>query len=209
MKDKLLGNSKGFINPENASIIIPILSGFSISLLVFIFGIIPKISIIKVSTSNIKVLKEKLSFIPIIESRVQKLSKTKELIKDQKNRINKIIVGRMSSDTILSKMELIANKNNILIKEIKPRDKIIKSPSDSSPDSLILSGQFTQEFEIIIEGIYPDLGKFIRALENLESFIIIQEIELKDNIKRSDTLDGSLSKMSPMKIKIKIHGNSN
>ena len=80
MKDKLLRNSKGFINPENASIIIPILSGFSISLLVFIFGIIPKISIIKVSTSNIKVLKEKVSFIPIIESRVQKLSKTKKLI---------------------------------------------------------------------------------------------------------------------------------
>ena len=209
MKDNLLENTKGFINPENASIIIPILSGFSISLIVFIFGIIPKISIIKVSTSNINVLKEKISFIKPLESRVEKLQKTKILIIDQQNRINNIIVGRMNSDTILAKIEMIANKYNILIKEIKPKDKIIKSKDESSSNSLILKGQFTQEFEISIEGIYPDLAKFISALENLESFILIQEIELKDNIKRSDILVESSNNMSPMKIKIKIHGNSN
>tara|TARA_Y100001968_G_C19423334_1_gene753001 strand:+ start:567 stop:1196 length:630 start_codon:yes stop_codon:yes gene_type:complete len=208
MKNKFLNNGNGFINPENASLIIPILSGLSISLLIIIFGIFPKISIINVARSNIKVLEEKLSYIKPLESRVEKLKTTLDLIKNQENRINKIIVGSMSLDTILVKMEMIANKNNIYIKEIKPSEKKIKSTIKNSNDSLILPGQFTQEFDISIEGIYPDLARFISDLENIESYIIIKEIDLKGNLKRSDIVDESNNYISPMVIKVKIHGYS-
>ncbi|WP_269610659.1 hypothetical protein [Prochlorococcus marinus] len=209
MKDKFLNNGKGFINPENASLIIPILSGLSISLLILIFGIFPEISLINVSRSNIKVLEEKLSYIKPLESRVEKLKKTKYLIKDQENRINKIIVGSISLDTIIVKIEMIANKHNIYIKEIKPSEKKIKSKIDNSKDSLILAGQFTQEFDISIEGIYPDLARFISDLENIESFIIIKEIDLKENLKRSDIIDESNNNITSMNIKVEMHGNSN
>ena len=206
MNDNLLSNRKGLINPENASLIIPIFSGFAISILVLIFGIIPKILLIKVSNSNINTLKEKVSFIPLLELRVQKLNKTKKLIQDQEDRINKIIVGQMSLDTILVKVEMIANKYNILIKEIKPSEKTIKSNKVFSGSSLILQGQFTQEFDLLIEGIYPDLANFISSLEKIDSLIIIKEIDLKENIKRSDILVESSKNMSPMQLKILIHG---
>jgi len=105
-------------------------------------------------------------------------------------------------------MEMIANKNNIYIKEIKPSEKKIKSTIKNSNDSLILPGQFTQEFDISIEGIYPDLARFISDLENIESYIIIKEIDLKGNLKRSDIVDESNNYISPMVIKVKIHGYS-
>ena len=58
MKKKSMNNNKGLINPENASLIIPVLSGFLISLLISIFGIAPKILLINITRDNIELLNE-------------------------------------------------------------------------------------------------------------------------------------------------------
>lgn len=89
----------------------------------------------------------------------------------------KKIIAESQFAGLLQEISKIANKNEVRIAQLKPFRQALSANQDAKVKVL---GNFTP-FLISLElaGGYHNLGRFINGLENLESFVKVQEIKIE------------------------------
>ena len=113
------------LNPENSTLLIPILIGILFS--IFLFSTITvNLSNRKKETNNLlKQSEEKSLNIDKVEINLINISKELELSKKNKNDLISIVGGTKDLSTLLAKINKLSNSNFIKILSIKP-DKVVK-----------------------------------------------------------------------------------
>ena len=112
---------KEIINPENSLLFTPIIIGLLIlsSSLAFIYR--PLIKKLALEESQIKVLNEKISYIPIYKRYINELSISTSTAKKQQERLIQLIADPQELNTILSEINRISTDNQIEIIKVVPK----------------------------------------------------------------------------------------
>ncbi len=181
---------KKLITPEKSLIFTPIIIAFFIltSLLAFVY--LPLTKKLSNEESQIKLLREKISYIILYKNYINELSiKTTNAKRQQESLIN-LISDPQELDTILSEINRICNENKIEIinLETKPIVKYIQSQGNSSSDlknNMLTSDPFLVPsiekhiFKITLIGEFNSLLNFLKELELLQAIVISDNIEIK------------------------------
>ena len=184
---------KIIITPENSLFFIPIISGLLIltSLLTFIYR--PLIKKLANEESQIKVLQEKISYIPIYKKYIKDLTIITNKAKSQQERLIGIISDPEELNTILSEINRICIDNGIEIINIIPKPiqkasaSINKNSNElankniSTEDPFLIPTIEKHQFKITLKGEFNRLISFLKELELLQAIAISDNIEIKSN----------------------------
>ena len=209
---RLSSGKKSFISPENAVLLIPVISGFTFSLILLITIFIPQYINSKEKNNEILFLEEKISFIPIYKKQMNILIQRKQSALNQRRRLINLIAGKKEVDTILNQINSIAVKNQIQISELKP---LIKNKSvnknakkeTSNKDPLLQPSIEKFMFKLSIEGQFNNLIQFLREIELLETFIISKNINI--NSIKDTSLSKKNNQIIKMSIDLSVYGQGN
>ena len=184
---------KEIINPENSLLFIPIIIGLLIlsSTLAFIYR--PLIKKLAIEEAKIKVLNEKISYIPIYKRYINELTIYTSTAKKQQERLIQLIADPQELDTILSEINRISIDNEIEIIKVIPKP-IINFQKSNSPSGIDINNTITSEgdpflipsiekhiFQLTLKGEFNRLIDFLKELELLQAITISDNIEIKPN----------------------------
>ena len=155
------------------------------SLLIFIYR--PLIKRAEYEDENIKVLKEKISYIPIYKDYINKLSINTCKAKKQQERLIELISDPQELDTILSEINRISNNNYIEIINIVPKPTIKYTQTNSNDvnnnsinkDPFLIPEIEKHLFKLTLKGEFNRLLDFLKEIELLQSIIISDKIDIK------------------------------
>ena len=182
---------KGLINPENSLLLIPISIGIVIltSLLLFVYK--PLTTKLNNEEANIKLLEEKISYIPLYKKYIKEVTININKAKQQQERLINIISDPYELDTILSEINRISIDNEIEIIKVITRpiikyDKANSAKNSISKNQLILdpflNPSITKHmFKLTLKGEFNRLVDFLKELELLQPIAITDEIDIKAN----------------------------
>ena len=182
---------KEIITPENSLLFLPIIIGFIIlaSFLTFIYR--PLTERATYEEEKIKVLKEKISYIPLYKNNINKLSINLSKAKIQQERLIDLISDPQELETILSEINRISNNNDIEIINIVPKPivkytkPIINNSTDSSNnnsqdiDPFLIPKIEKHIFKLTLRGNFNSLLNFLKELELLQAIVISDKIDIK------------------------------
>ncbi len=99
---------------------------------------------------------------------------------NQRGTLNMQIISKGQLPLFLQKVSVIANSNNVKLMQIKSVNEKEGKKKDNK-------GAEADKFDPLyitldLLGNYHDLGRFINGLENADSFIALQDIDIKQNI---------------------------
>ena len=189
---KSMKKRNNLITPENAAKLIPVFISSGISILLFIFFVIPQyVNSNKVNLELNSLIKKKNELdnlklqYKIINKKFAKLNKEKEAIIE-------LISGTSNLDTLLSKLGEIGKRNNIEFVSIVP-SKIIRfidngpqgnindneTLANLSVDPLLVEGTKKYLLDFTFKTEFMNLLSFLREIEFLENVILLDDMNLK------------------------------
>ncbi len=182
---------KELITPENSLIFTPILIGLLILTSLFAFVYIPLTKKLSNEDIQIKLLKEKISYISLYKNYINELSTKINNAKRQQESLINLISDPQELDTILSEINRICIENKIEIIDLQPKPivKYIQSQDNSSSDlknnNILNSDPFLipsiekHIFKITLIGEFNSLLDFLKELELLQAIVISDNIDIK------------------------------
>lgn len=196
---------KKLLTPENSLLFTPIILGILvlISLLIFIFK--PLMTKLDNEEKKIKVLEDKILYIPIYKKYINDLSLITIKAQNQQKRLIELISDPNELNTILSEINRICVKYSIDILNIEPKPivkyKKTETTNNSSGTDPFLSPLVEKHiFQISIKGNYNALINFLKDLELLQSIVISDNIEIK--VSPNNSLNVSVNK--PLMLNMKF-----
>ena len=191
------------LTPENSVLVIPIFTAIIISIILTLSVFTPLLYRLKETNSEIKILEEKISYIPIYKNYILKMSDVKNIANDQQKRIINIISDPNQLETILSEINQLTLVNNLRILQIEPKPKVKfsqnlnsnpptnkkskkkkrKSKNNVRPinsrDNLLLPSLEKHIFQVSIVGEYNNLLLFLQQMEFLQPIAITENIDMQ------------------------------
>jgi len=209
---RVSSGKKLFISPENAVILIPVLSGFTVAIILLITIFVPQYIKSKEKNDEILFLEEKISFVPIYKKQIKILTQRKQSALKQRGRLINLIAGKKEVDTILNRINSIAVNNQIKISELKP---VISNKSfnkntkkeKSNKDPLLQPSVAKFIFKLGVKGQFNDIIQFLREIELLETFIISKNINI--NSIKETSLSKKNNQLIKMTIDLSVYGQRN
>ena len=177
------------ITPENSLLFLPII--MSIIFLTLLLTIVyrPLIKKLNNEEAQIKVLNEKISYIPIYKKYIKDQSENINKAKSQQSRLIELISDPQELNTILSEINRISTINSIEILNVVPSQKESKgsSPTNSNinfnkpsiKDSFSINSIKKHKFKLTLKGEFNNLINFLKELELLQSIAITDNIKIK------------------------------
>ena len=102
--------NKKFISPERAVLFVPASAGILIGIILILIFFVPEIIDIRNKNADIKILNEKIEYIPLYEKKLSKLLNLLRKRIEQSNRLIDLVAGKEELRTILAKLNEISNK---------------------------------------------------------------------------------------------------
>ncbi len=179
---------KEIITPENSLLFIPIV--MSIIFLTLLLTIVyrPLIKKLNNEEAQIKILNEKISYIPIYKKYIKDQSENINKAKNQQSRLIEIISDPQELNTILSEINRISINNSIEILNVVPSKNNIKGNSHTNSniifdktsikDSFSINSIKEHKFKLSLKGEFNNLLNFLKELEILQSIAITDNIEI-------------------------------
>jgi len=207
-----INKRKDIITPEKAASFIPIFISSCISILLFIFFVLPQY--IKSNKVNLELngLIKKKNDLDNLKSQYKKTNQEFEKLTKEKEKIIELISGTSNLDTLLSKFGEIGKNNNIEFISIIPRKIVgfvpIKPSTNAGNknqnenliiDPLLVEGTKKYLVDFTLKADFLNLLSFLRELEFQENIILVDDINLKlkqrntKTVKSAETLDIKLS----------------
>ena len=171
---------KEIINPENALLFTPVILGCIILAVLIAFVYRPLSQKLNNENAKIKVLEEKITFIPLYQKYINELSFNTNNAKRQQERLIELISDPQELETILSEINRISNENNIEIIDVVPKP-IIKFGKSKDEDPFLINSIEKHIFKLRLKGDFNSLLDFLKQLELLQTIVISDEIEIKSN----------------------------
>ena len=204
--DKSIKKKKNLLTPEKAATFIPIFISSAISLLVFIFFVMPQYYNSNKVSLELDGLIKKKNNLDNLKSQYRIINKKFDALNVEKIRIIELITGTSKLDTLLSKLGEIGRNHNIKFSSITPKvlskysessidknksknDRKNKNVDDLNVDPLLVEGTKKYEIEFNFESEFVNLLAFLRELEFQDNVILINDINIKEINQNKTTIE--------------------
>ena len=208
--DKSIKKKKNLLTPEKAATFIPIFISSAISILVFIFFVMPQYNNSNKVSLELDGLIKKKNDLDNLKSQYKIINRKFDKLNNEKSKILELITGKSNLDTLLAELDKIGRKNNIEFLSIVPKKIIIgvdnikeknsnedDDQADLEKDPLLVEGIKKYIIEFTFTADFVNLLSFLRDLEFQDNVILLNDINVILNSEESDNekVDSSSKKL--------------
>ena len=187
-----LNKRNKLINPENASMLIPVFISSFISILLITFFVMPKYLNSTKANLELNASIKKKNELDNLKSQYKIINQKFAKLNNEKVKIIELISGTSNLDTLLAKLGELGKKNNIKFVSIVPKkmisfidnkgEKNINKNNNLSNiiiDPLLVEGTKKFLIDVSFKTDFFSLLSFLRELEFQENVMLIDDINLK------------------------------
>ena len=201
--------TKRALTPDKAIYFIPFSIGISTALLFAMLLLRPLWIRTSESYATLVKYRTKDQQLVYLESQHKIISDNLEKALLQRDGLINLITGESDLKTILSQLNILSNQNNLKIVGLLPKETERVVPLGlGSEANLPIGDPFLVEnvvkfpYEVDLEGYFPDVLQFLRDLEDLETIVIISDINI-EQLKQYSALT-TQGKANPIKVRLNI-----
>ena len=213
-----------WLSPERAVLVLPVFAGLGLSVLVFSAGITP----LKLRVDEQQTVVDDLSFksemLPLLEQERSELKLKQAQREQQLDRLLALVAGTSELNTFLAELNDLGNTHRVAITTTEPGEvqRFIApsapsgqeappaagggQPAAASGDALLNKGLEKRSAGLTVQGAFPQVLAFLQALERLQVFVVVSEMDVK-----AVASGGEAAKQSPepevtMALKLTAYG---
>ena len=213
-----------WLSPERAVLVLPVFAGLGLSVLVFSAGITP----LKLRVDEQQTVVDDLSFksemLPLLEQERSELKLKQAQREQQLDRLLALVAGTSELNTFLAELNDLGNTYRVAITATEPGEvqRFIApsapsgqeappaagggQPAVASGDALLNKGLEKRSAGLTVQGAFPQVLAFLQALERLQVFVVVSEMDVK-----AVASGGEAAKQSPepkvtMALKLTAYG---
>lgn len=188
-----------WLTPENAVVVLPVLAGLVMAALIAPSGIWPLSERVTNKKEEVELLRSKSIAVPQLRQQLAELSARQRLREQQLDRLLALVAGTSELNTFLSELNDLAYATGVVITTTEPGDvqRFIAQASpvgttDSAPpaaggeagsapsgDALLNKGLEKRSAGLTVQGGFLPVYEFLRALEKLQVFVIVSEMDIQ------------------------------
>lgn len=188
-----------WLTPENAVVVLPVLAGLVMAALIAPSGIWPLSERVNNKKEEVELLRSKSIMVPQLRQQLVELSARQRLREQQLDRLLALVAGTSELNTFLAELNDLATANGVVITTTEPGDvqRFIAQTSpastpDTAPpaaggedvsvqsgDALLLQGLEKRSAGLTVQGGFPQVYGFLRALERLQVFVVVSELDIQ------------------------------
>ena len=188
-----------WLTPENAVVVLPVLAGLVMAALIAPSGIWPLSERVTNKKEEVELLRSKSIAVPQLRQQLAELSARQRLREKQLDRLLALVAGTSELNTFLSELNDLAYATGVVITTTEPGDvqRFIAQASpagttDSAPpaaggeagsapsgDALLNKGLEKRSAGLTVQGGFLPVYEFLRALEKLQVFVIVSEMDIQ------------------------------
>ncbi|EAU71365.1 hypothetical protein BL107_07529 [Synechococcus sp. BL107] len=188
-----------WLTPENAVVVLPVLAGLAMAALIAPSGIWPLSERVTNKKEEVELLRSKSIAVPQLRQQLAELSARQRLREQQLDRLLALVAGTSELNTFLSELNDLAYATGVVITTTEPGDvqRFIAQASpagttDSAPpaaggeagsapsgDALLNKGLEKRSAGLTVQGGFLPVYEFLRALEKLQVFVIVSEMDIQ------------------------------
>ena len=182
-----------WLTPERAVVVVPILAGLAVAATLASAVIPPQVVQLRERRSVVDVLEQKSEALPgLVQSLAQRRLDQAEVMAQQQ-RLLALIAGTGELETFLAQLNDLADKHQVVVTSTEPgaveRAPVPVAPSDTPPvdgtedlavgDPLLMQGLQKRSARMQIDGPFVQVLAFLRSLENLEVFVVTDDMSVQ------------------------------
>ena len=203
-----------WLTPERAVQVLPLLAGIVVAGLIVPAGVWPLSERVSNQQAEVDGLRTKSIAVPQMSVQFVLLSARQRLREQQLDRLLALVAGTSELNTFLSELDDLANANGVVITTTEPGDvqRFIpqSSPAGAAPppsgDALLNKGLEKRSARLNVQGGFLQVYGFLRALERLQVFVIISEMNIKAQAQAQKQNDEVASPQIRMSLTLTAYG---
>ena len=173
-----------WLTPERAVVVVPILAGLALAATLATAVITPQLVQLRARRSVVDVLEQKSNALPeLVETLAQRRLEQAEVMAQQQ-RLLALIAGTAQLETFLAQLNDLANKHQVVVSSTDPGAverapaPVAANDAPAAGDPLLMQGLEKRSARIQVEGAFVQVLDFLRSLENLQVFVITDDLSL-------------------------------
>ena len=181
-----------WLTPERAVVVVPIFAGLALAITLAFAVITPQLVQLRERRSAVDVMEQKSNALQgMVEALAQRRLEQAEVLAQQQ-RLLALIAGTAQLETFLAQLNDLAVKHQVVVASTDP-GAVEKAPvpvaSTDAPaagaedpavvDPLLMQGLEKRSARIQVEGPFVQVLAFLRSLENLEVFVVTDDLSVE------------------------------
>ena len=181
-----------WLTPERAVVVVPILAGLALAATLASAVITPQVVQLRERRSVVDVLEQKSEALPgLVQSLAQRRLDQAEVMAQQQ-RLLALVAGTGELETFLAQLNDLADEHQVVVTSTEPgaveTAPVLIAPSDAPPaagaedlavgDPLLMQGLQKRSARIQVAGAFVQVLAFLRSLENLEVFVVTDDLSV-------------------------------
>ena len=215
-----------WLTPERAVLVLPVLAGLAMAFLILPAGVWPISERLNNQQEEVDLLRSKSIAVPQLRQQLAELSARQRLREQQLDRLLALVAGTSELNTFLAELNDLAYANGVVITTTEPGDvqRFIPqiSPAgatDGAPsaaggedasalsgDALLMKGLEKRSAGLTVQGGFLQVYGFLRALERLQVFVIVSEMNVQSETQSQGGNDDEASPKLRMFIQLTAYG---
>ena len=179
-----------WLTPERAVLVVPVFAGLVLSMALLSVGITPLTMRVREQNKVVQELTTKADFVPVLRQQLVVLKRSQEEREQQLDRLLDLVAGTSELQTFLAELNDLGRVYNVAINTTKPGavERFSARPDQATPpsisgDPLLNRGLEKRSAELTVTGPFEQVLGFLQALERLEVFVVISEMNVLKQIK--------------------------
>ena len=188
-----------WLTPERAVLVVPVLAGLGLSMAVLSVGVTPLTMRVREQSEVVEQLTMKAEFVPVLRKKLAGLKRDQEQRGRQLDRLLDLVAGTSELQTFLAELSDLGRIHNVAITTTKPgplerfpKPTPAQAKGQSAPpaaggggsrqasgDPLLNRGLEKRSAALTVTGPFQQVLAFLRALEQLEVFVVISEMNVQ------------------------------
>ena len=171
-----------WLTPERAVVVVPILAGLALAAMLASAVITPQLVRLRERRSVVEVLEQKSNALPgLVETLSQRRLEQAEVMAQQQ-RLLALIAGTAQLETFLAQLNDLANRHQVVVTSTDPGAverapaPVAATDAPAAGDPLLMQGLEKRSARIAVEGQFVQVLDFLRSLENLQVFVITDDL---------------------------------
>ena len=173
-----------WLTPERAVVVVPILAGLTLAAMLVSAVITPQLVQLRERRAVVDELEQKSNALPgLMEALAQRHLEQSEVMAQQE-RLLALIAGTAQLETFLAQLNDLANKHQVVVRSTDPGAverapaPVAATDAPAAGDPLLMQGLEKRSARIQVEGPFVHVLDFLRSLENLQVFVITDDLSV-------------------------------
>jgi len=178
-----------WLTPERAVVVVPILAGLALAAALASAVITRQVVQLRERRAVVDVLEQKSESLPGLLQALDQRRLDQAEVMAQQQRLLALIAGTAELETFLAQLNDLADKHQVVVTSTEPgsveRAPVAVAPSDEPAaedggvgDPLLMQGLEKRSAQIEVEGSFVDVLSFLQSLENLQVFVVTQDLSV-------------------------------